>query len=70
MGDISISAPEWRLIQVGRVVILQSGPETGRLAAIVEVIDHKRVRFRSPNPKMAKPSRTRKERLEAHTVCK
>lgn len=48
MGDINITSPEWRLVQVGRVVVLQSGPEAGRLAAIVEVIDHKRVRFRSP----------------------
>lgn len=45
MGDINITSPEWRLVQVGRVVVLQSGPEAGRLAAIVEVIDHKRVRF-------------------------
>lgn len=51
MGDINITSPEWRLIQVGRVVILQDGPQAGRLAAIVEVIDHKRVRYRSPNPR-------------------
>ncbi|CAN8100354.1 unnamed protein product [Discula destructiva] len=49
MGDINITSPEWRLIQVGRVVILQSGPDTGRLAAIVEVIDHKRALVDGPS---------------------
>lgn len=48
MGDISIVATEWRLVQVGRVVLIQEGPDAGRLAAIVEVIDHKRVRSRPP----------------------
>lgn len=46
MGDISIVATNWRLVQVGRVVLIQEGPSAGRLAAIVEVIDHKRVRTR------------------------
>lgn len=46
MGDISIVATNWRLVQVGRVVLIQEGPDAGRLAAIVEVIDHKRVRTR------------------------
>ncbi|KAJ4386417.1 hypothetical protein N0V93_009312 [Gnomoniopsis smithogilvyi] len=48
MGDINITSPEWRLVQVGRVVVLQSGPEAGRLAAIVEVIDHKRALVDGP----------------------
>lgn len=48
MGDISIVATEWRTVQVGRVVVLQSGAQAGRLAAIVEIVDHKRVRLRFP----------------------
>lgn len=52
MGDISIVATEWRTVQVGRIVVLQSGAEAGRLAAIVEIVDHKRVRSQINPPKM------------------
>lgn len=45
MGDATIESPEWRLVEVGRIVLVQgNGPFAGRLAAIVEIIDHKRVR--------------------------
>ncbi|KJR82776.1 large subunit ribosomal protein L14e [Sporothrix schenckii 1099-18] len=44
MGDATIIGSKWRLVEVGRVVLLQSGPSAGRLATIVEIIDHKRVR--------------------------
>ena len=44
MGEASIVASNWRLVEVGRVVLLQGdSPYAGRLAAIVEIIDHKRV---------------------------
>lgn len=44
MGDTTIVASNWRLVEVGRVVLLQgNGPFAGRLATIVEIIDHKRV---------------------------
>ena len=44
MGDATIESPNWRLVEVGRVVLIQGeSPYTGRLAAIVEIIDHKRV---------------------------
>jgi ribosomal protein L14E/L6E/L27E len=36
-------ASQWRLVEVGRVVLFVSGPFAGRLAAIAEIIDHKRV---------------------------
>lgn len=49
MGDISIVATEWRTVQVGRVLLIQEGSDAGRLAAIVEIIDHKRVRSPPPN---------------------
>ena len=44
MAEIEIQASRWRLVEVGRVVVFNSGPYAGRLAAIVEIIDHKRVR--------------------------
>lgn len=45
MPDIEIHASAWRYVEVGRVVLFTHGPYTGRLAAIVEIIDHKRVRL-------------------------
>ena len=45
MAHIDIKASEWKLVEVGRVVLIRSGPFTGKLAAIVEIIDHRRVRF-------------------------
>jgi large subunit ribosomal protein L14e len=44
MGDASITTSAWRLVEVGRVVLFNEGVYEGRLAAIVEIIDHKRVR--------------------------
>jgi large subunit ribosomal protein L14e len=43
MGDAEIKASSWRLVEVGRVVLIQGGPSDGKLATIVEIIDHKRV---------------------------
>ena len=43
-AEIEIKASQWRLVEVGRVVLFTHGQYTGRLAAIVEIIDHKRVR--------------------------
>lgn len=45
MANIDIKATSWKLVEVGRVVLIRKGPFTGKLAAIVEIIDHKRVRF-------------------------
>lgn len=44
-ADIEITASQWRLVEVGRVVLFTHGLYTGRLAVIVEIIDHKRVRL-------------------------
>lgn len=44
MGDAEIKASSWRLVEVGRIVLIQGGPSDGKLAAVVEIIDHKRVR--------------------------
>lgn len=43
MGDANITTSEWRLVEVGRVVLFNEGQYEGRLAAVVEIIDHKRV---------------------------
>lgn len=51
MGDSQIVGSKWRLVEVGRVVLLSGG----RLATIVEIIDHKRALVDGPvtdaNPK-------------------
>jgi large subunit ribosomal protein L14e len=33
-----------RFVEVGRVVLVNDGPSAGKLATIVEIIDHNRVR--------------------------
>jgi len=43
MGDADITTSAWRLVEVGRVVLFNEGQYEGRLAVIVEIIDHKRV---------------------------
>lgn len=45
MGDATVVASSWRLVEVGRVVLFTRGPYEGKLAAIVQIIDHKRVRL-------------------------
>jgi large subunit ribosomal protein L14e len=48
MADIDVKIAQWKLVEVGRVVLIRRGPFTGKLATIVEIIDHKRVRFCDP----------------------
>jgi large subunit ribosomal protein L14e len=46
MGDAVIEGSNWRLVEVGRVVVINGDhPFAGHLATIVEIIDHKRVGF-------------------------
>jgi len=49
MASIDIKASSWKLVEVGRVVLIRSGPFTGKLAVIVEIIDHKRVLIDGPS---------------------
>lgn len=44
MGDADVTASSWKLVEVGRVALFSAGPYAGRLAVIVQIIDHKRVR--------------------------
>ena len=39
---------ESRLVELGRVVLLNDGPCAGKLATVVEIIDHKRARLLLP----------------------
>lgn len=39
----SVKASNWRLVEVGRVVLINQGKYSGKLAAIVEIIDDKHV---------------------------
>ena len=50
MGDATVVGSKWRFVEVGRVVLVQSGPNSGKLGTIVEIIDHKRVRAYSATP--------------------
>ncbi|CCK68317.1 60S ribosomal protein eL14 KNAG_0A06610 [Huiozyma naganishii CBS 8797] len=43
--DSIVKASNWRLVEVGRVVLIQS---TGKLAAIVEIIDQRKVLVDGP----------------------
>lgn len=43
-----VKSINWRLVEVGRVVLLTKGKEAGKLAAIVEIIDHKRALIDGP----------------------
>ncbi|KAI4215498.1 MAG: hypothetical protein LQ351_001967 [Letrouitia transgressa] len=51
MPEIEIQASAWRLVEIGRVVLFTHGPYTGRLATIVEIIDHKRILVDGPSKK-------------------
>jgi len=48
MGDAEIKASTWRLVEVGRIVLIQGGVDDGKLAAIIEIIDHKRALIDGP----------------------
>lgn len=39
----TVESPSWRTVEVGRIVLINNGPYTGRIAAIVEIISEKRV---------------------------
>ncbi|MCJ1308509.1 hypothetical protein MMC25_002162 [Agyrium rufum] len=49
MADINIVTAKWRLVEVGRIVLFTHGPFKGRLAAVVEIIDHKRILVDGPS---------------------
>lgn len=44
MGDATIITSVWRQVELGRVVLFNTGPYEGKLATVVEIVDMKRVR--------------------------
>merc|ERR1712034_298886 len=51
MSNVDIKPAGWKLIEVGRVVTLRSGPFEGKLATIVEIIDAGRILIDGPSTK-------------------
>ena len=45
-----VEASTWRLVETGRVVLFTAGEHATKLAVIVEIIDHKRVRLHPGEP--------------------
>ena len=43
MAGVDIKPAGWKLVEVGRIVHVRSGPFDGKLATIVEIIDQSRV---------------------------
>lgn len=44
-----VKSINWRLVEVGRVLLINKGKDAGKLAAVVEIIDHKRALVDGPN---------------------
>ncbi|CAF9925896.1 MAG: hypothetical protein GOMPHAMPRED_004004 [Gomphillus americanus] len=51
--SIDVQSSKWRNVEVGRVVLFVRGKFAGKLAAIVEIIDHKRVLVDGPSKESA-----------------
>ena len=47
MSGVDIKPAGWKLVEVGRIVHLRTGPFEGKLAAIVEIISQSRVSYSS-----------------------
>ncbi|KAI5818900.1 ribosomal protein L14-domain-containing protein [Pyronema omphalodes] len=43
-----LKASPWRNVEVGRLVLLNDGASAGKIAVIVQIIDHKRVLIDAP----------------------
>ncbi|PLN83562.1 60S ribosomal protein L14-A [Aspergillus taichungensis] len=54
MADIDVKVAQWKLVEVGRVVLIRRGPYIGKLAAIVEIVDHRRVLVDGPSTEQNK----------------
>ena len=57
MADTKSKSLFKRFAEVGRVVFIQYGPETGKLATIIDIVDQNRVRVCGPaSARPASPS--------------
>lgn len=43
MSGIDVKPAGWKKVEVGRIINIREGRYEGKLAAIVEIIDHRRV---------------------------
>merc|ERR1712215_197883 len=46
--ETSVEMPFKRFVEIGRIAVLQDGPKTGEIAAVVDVIDQNRVLLDGP----------------------
>ncbi|KAJ3751167.1 ribosomal protein L14-domain-containing protein [Lentinula detonsa] len=54
--DLDVDSTFKRFVEVGRVVLLKSGPYTGKIAVIAEIIDHKRAVIDGPTTSVPRQS--------------
>ncbi|CCC67122.1 hypothetical protein NCAS_0A05640 [Naumovozyma castellii] len=47
--DSIVKASNWRLVEVGRIVLIKKGPSAGKLATIVEIVDQKKALIDGPH---------------------
>lgn len=47
-SNSTVKNSNWRLVEVGRVVLIKKGQSAGKLAAIVEIIDQKKALIDGP----------------------
>ncbi|KAF3490663.1 60S ribosomal protein L14 [Arthroderma uncinatum] len=47
--EIDVKPSTWKLVEVGRVVLIRKGPHADKLAAISEIVDHKRILVDGPS---------------------
>ncbi|ODQ64180.1 hypothetical protein NADFUDRAFT_47451 [Nadsonia fulvescens var. elongata DSM 6958] len=49
MSETIVKSANWRFVELGRVVLVNKGTYAGKLASIVEIVDHKRVLIDGPS---------------------
>jgi len=49
MSESQVISSVWPQVETGRVILINSGKDEGKLAAVVQIIDHKRVLIDSPH---------------------
>ncbi|KAJ9608270.1 hypothetical protein H2200_007258 [Cladophialophora chaetospira] len=51
MSNVDIKPAGWKLVEIGRIVTIRSGPFDGKLATVAEIIDPGRVLIDGPSTK-------------------
>ncbi|KAL9056214.1 MAG: hypothetical protein Q9162_003094 [Coniocarpon cinnabarinum] len=68
MGDAEVITSVWRQVEVGRIVLITRGEHRNKLAAIVEIVDHKRVLLDNPTLHNNRPLLPRQSMPLAHVT--